>query len=79
MTGEAMIPVREPMPEDGIPTSEELYAMKLDPKYKTDVEFRKKVDNLFPVVFPGTGKANLSGVGMRAIMANDARARQKKN
>lgn len=76
-TGEAVIPIHDPVPEDGIPTPDELFAMKMDPKYKTDAAYKKKVDELFPVVFPGTGNADLRGVGMAAVMANDARARKK--
>lgn len=76
MTGEAVIPIHDPVPEDGIPTKEELYAMKFSPEYQKDAAFKKKVDELFPVVFPGTGVAELGGVGMAAVQANDARARK---
>lgn len=78
ITGEPTIPIHEVIPSDGLPTQNELYAMKLRPEYKTDAKFREQVDKLFPLVFPGTGQADLGGLGMDAIRANDARKRQKK-
>ena len=77
MTGEAVIPVHEVVPEDGLPTPEELYSMKLTDKYSTDPEYKKKVDDLFPKVFPGVGNINTKGLGIAAIQANDARRRLK--
>lgn len=77
ITGEAVIPMHAPVPEDGVPTKEELYAMKFSPEYQKDAAFKKKVDGLFLSVFPGTGVADLKGVGMASIQANDAKTRSK--
>ena len=76
ITGESPIPVHEVVPTDGLPTPNELYAMKMKPEYKTDLKYKKEVDDLFPLVFPGTGQADLGGVGMAAIRSEDARKRQ---
>lgn len=79
VTGEVAIPIHDPIPEDGIPTPEELYTMKMQPEYATDAKYRKKVDDLFPVVFPGKGNARFEGLGQASIEANALRARQAKN
>jgi len=78
-TGEAPIPVHEPIPEDGTPTKKEWYDMKLSPQYQTDAKFKKEVDDLVLVVFQGTGNTDFSGLGISAIEANEIRARLAKN
>jgi len=47
-----VIPTSTPDVE-GMPSKEELYSMVSDPKYKTDVSFRKKVEDLFGKMYPG--------------------------
>ena len=47
-----IIPTSTPDVE-GMPSKEELYSMVSDPKYKTDVSFRKKVEDLFGKMYPG--------------------------
>jgi len=47
-----IIPTSTPDAE-GMPSKEELYSMVSDPKYKTDVGFRKKVEDLFGKMYPG--------------------------
>ncbi len=79
VTGEAPISVRDPIPEDGIPTKSEWYDMKLSEQYQTDEKFQKKVDDLTEVVFQGTGNTDFGGLGLKAIDANEARKRLAKS
>jgi len=39
------------MPIDGAPSKDELYQMVNDPKYKTDVAYRQKVEKMFAQTF----------------------------
>lgn len=48
---------------EGLPSKEEVYAMKGDPKYRTDPAFREKVEGLFEKVF-GTDPAGTSEAGL---------------
>ena len=49
--GEATVPVAEPTTE-GLPTADELYAMVGKPEYKTDIQYRNKVQKMFKQRFP---------------------------
>jgi hypothetical protein len=43
---EGRLPI-EVSPMEGAPSKEELYQMVNDPKYKTDVAYRQKVERMF--------------------------------
>jgi len=49
--GEGAVPIAEPTAE-GLPTKEELYEMVGKPEYKTDVQYRNKVQKMFKQRFP---------------------------
>lgn len=50
--GEQQIPTAT-VEMDGMPSTDELYAMVSDPKYKSDPGFRRKVEQEFARAFPG--------------------------
>jgi hypothetical protein len=50
--GEQTIPT-SPIDVDGLPSNDELYDLVKDPKYKTDANFRRKVEEQFARAFPG--------------------------
>lgn len=80
ITGEFGIPTDVPLPERGVPTPEEWYDMKLSQKYKTDEAYKKEVDDLAEVVFPGKGGANLNlgRLGMSRLAQRDGQARMER-
>jgi hypothetical protein len=51
--GEQQIPTAT-VEMDGMPSSDELYDMVADPKYKTDPAFRRKVEEQFARAYPGS-------------------------
>ena len=53
--GDAQIPTA-PVDVDGMPSAAELYELVADPKYKTDSQFRRKVEEQFSRAFPGQSK-----------------------
>lgn len=50
---EGRVPV-ESVPIEGAPSKDELYEMVAKPEYKTDAQYRRKVEKLFQQAFPGS-------------------------